>query len=110
MIVRKKITQGELEKIFDSSFGTVLKITVDIEKEILSLGCEFHIDCAEELTEKEGSRQKNLWGANFYHQDKTIDCISLINIKPLENNRSMNIENPVIKQIVEKIIKDLLCN
>ena len=110
MVIKEKIFQEELERIFDSSFGTMIKIVVDIEKEILSVGHEFHFDCAEELTEKEGSRQKNLWGANLYRQDKKIDYVSLINIKPLENNRSMNIQDSAIKQKVEKIIVNLLCN
>lgn len=108
MIIKEKISENELNRLFDQFFGTVLKIVVDIEKRILSAGCEFHIDCAEELCERKGSHQKNLWGANLY-QDKTIDFIALINIKPAENNRSMEIKNPEIKQKVEKIIKELLC-
>jgi len=110
MVIKEKISPEELEKVFDDSFKTVIKIVVDIERGILSAGSEFHIDCAEELAEKEGSSQKNLWGANLYRENKEIDYISLVNIKPLENNRSMDIEIPAIKQKVEKIIKDLLCN
>ena len=110
MIIKEKISREELDNLFDAFYGTVLKITVDVEKNILSAGCEFHTDCSEELVQKEGSRQKNLWGANLYHKDMTIDYNSLINIKPTENNRSMEIQDPAIKQKVEKIIKELLCN
>lgn len=109
MIIKEKISKGKLDEIFEDSYGTMIKFVVDIEKEILSVGCEFHIECAEELTEKEGSRQKNLWGANLY-KDGRIDFISLINIKPAEKNRSMEIENWETKEKVEKIIKKLLCN
>ena len=109
MIVKEKISSEELEKIFKNSFGSMIKIVVDIERGFLSAGKEFHIECAEELAEKEGSLQKNLWGANLYRPNKTIDFISLINIKPAENNRSMDIEDENIRQKVEKIIRNLLC-
>lgn len=108
MIIKEKISPEELEKLFKDSFGTVLKIAVDIEKEILSAGHEYHIDCAEELTNKEGSRQKNVWGANLYREDEKIDFNSLINIKPPEN-RNMEILNPAVRQKLETIIKKLLC-
>lgn len=109
MIIKEKILKEELDKIFDQYFGTILKLVVDIEKEILSAGCEFHIDCAEELSEKEGSRQKNLWGANLHRDSNIIDFVSLINIKPAEKNRTMEIENQEIRKKVDKIIKELLC-
>ncbi|MBU2263594.1 hypothetical protein KJ750_03020 [Patescibacteria group bacterium] len=110
MIIKEKISNSEKERIFNDSYGTMVKLMVDIEKEILSVGCEFHIDCAEELTEKENSRQKNLWGANLYKEGNRIDFVSLINIKPAEKNRSMKIENKEIRKSIEKIIKKLLCS
>lgn len=109
MIIREKISKGELRDIFEKSYGTMVKIVVDIEKDILSLGCEFHIDCNEELI-NDGSVQKNLWGANLYRKDYSIDFVSLTNIKPLEGNRSMEIQDPAVKQKVEKIIRELLCD
>jgi len=95
------------EKTSPDSFGSFVKVVVDIGKEILSAGCELHSDCAEELI-ADGSPYKNLWGANIYPKDKKIDFISLINIRPTDNNRSMDIENPVIKKKVEDIIRKLL--
>lgn len=109
MIIKEKITKEELDKIFDQYFKTILKFVIDVEKEILSAGCEFHIDCAEELSEKEGSLQKNLWGANLHRDSNVIDFISLINIKPAEKNREMEIKNQEIRKKVEKITKELLC-
>ena len=95
------------EKIFLGSFGSFVKVVVDIEREIISAGCELHVDCAEELI-TDGSLYVNLWGANVYPKDKKIDFISLMNIRPADNNRSMDIENPVIKKRVEDIIKKLV--
>ncbi len=84
-----------------------VKVVADIERNVLSYGCELHIDCAEELM-RDGSVSGNLWGANVYFEEKKIDCVSLINIRPLDNNRSMRIELPDIKEEVERIIKLLI--
>ncbi len=108
MIIKEKILNSELEKIFiESPYADMVKLVVDIEKGILSAGGEYHMECAEELTEKENSHQKNLWGANLY-KDKRIDFISLINIKPAEKNRSMEIQDDEIKKKVEEIIRKIL--
>jgi|SRR3989344_2898455 len=100
MIIKEKTSYNFGDTLF-------IKVVVDIEKQILSLNCELHSDCAEELV-KDGSKYPGLWGANIYPQEKKIDFISLINIRPLAANRSMDIENPEIKKRVEDIIKNLL--
>lgn len=94
------------EKKSLDSLGSFVKVVVDIERKILSAGCELHSDCVEELV-ADGSLYPDLWGANVYPKDKKIDFVSLINIRPADNNRSMEIENPVIKKKVEDTIKNL---
>ena len=95
------------EKTSLDSFDSFVKLVIDIERKIISAGCELHSDCAEELM-KDGSLYVNLWGANVYPKDKKIDFISLMNIRPADNNRSMDIEDPAIRKKVEDIIKNLL--
>jgi len=99
MIIQNKIQKEELKSPF-------IKAVADIEKEIISINCELHIDCAEELI-KEGSEWKNLWGFNIY-PDVSVDFISLINIRPASRNRSMEIQNPKIRQKIESIFQKLL--
>ena len=99
MIIKEKTSLDS----FDPDF---VKVVVDIEKRILSAGCELHSDCAEELAE-DGSDYKNLWGANIYPKDGKIEFTSLINIRPAEN-RSMEIKSQEVRKIVEDIIKELL--
>ena len=99
MIVQNKIQKEELKPPF-------IKAVADIEKEIISVDCELHIDCAEELV-REGSEWKNLWGFNIY-PDASVDFISLINIRPASRNRSMEIQNPKIRQKIESIFQKLL--
>ena len=95
------------EKASLDSFGSFVKVVVDIERQIISAGCELHVDCAEELMAA-GSLYANLWGANVYPKDKKIDFISLINIRPAANNKSMEIKDQNIRKKIEDIIKKLV--
>ena len=95
------------EKTSLDSFGSFVKVVVDIERQIIAVGCELHADCAEELM-VQGSLYPNLWGANVYPKDQKIDFIALINIRPASNNRSMEIEDQNIRKKVEDIIKKLV--
>jgi len=98
MIIRNKIKKEEIESPFT-------KAVADIEKEIVSIKCELHIDCAEELI-KNGSSISDLWGFNIY-PDGSLDFVSLINIRP-PKNRSMEIEDEKIRQKIETVIRSLI--
>lgn len=100
MIIKEKTSLSSFDPVF-------IKVVIDIKREVISAGCELHSDCAEELV-VDGSKYTDLWGANIYPTDKKIDFISLINIRPADNNRSMDIKNPDIRKKIEDIIKKLL--
>ena len=100
MIIRERYTNTDLPRDF-------LKVVVDVGRKIIAVGCELHIDCAEELT-VDGSSGKNLWGANVYLDKKDIQFVSLINIRPKEGNRSMEIELLDVQEKVRAIIMALL--
>lgn len=95
------------EKIDPQSYGDFVKVAVDIDREILALGCLMHLDCAEELI-GDGSEWKNVWGAGIYPKTREIDFTSLINIRPHIGNRQMEIQLPDIRKRVETIIKSFL--
>ncbi len=95
MIIKDKVRQEDLEVPF-------IKAVIDMRKEIISVKCDLHIDCAEELI-KEGSNSNDLWGFNI-HPDGSLDFISLINIRPSEN-RSMDIQDEEIKTKIREIFK-----
>ena len=85
---------------------SLVKIVVDIERKVASFGSELHTDCYEELM-KDGSSPKNLWGANILTKNKTIEFVSMINIRPADGNRGMEIKNSEIRNAVEAVIKNL---
>lgn len=95
MIVKSKLNKTDIPSPF-------YKAAADIEKETLSVDCELHIDCADELVQS-GSEAKDVWGFNIY-PDGTIDFVSLINIRPQDDNRGMEIEDAKIRNKIESIV------
>ena len=109
-IIRTKITKKQLIEKYLTYFKTMTKSVVDIEKKVIALDAELHSDL-EKLLIENGSKQENLWGINLYPQkDKNnfIEYTALINIRPSQDNYSMEIENPEIKKEIEKIIFNLI--
>lgn len=109
-VITEPTSRQEVKKMAQTWFDDIVKGVVDIEKKILALGGEWHSDAEAVLLEK-GSAQHNLWGFNlFLNQpaDKMIEYTSLINIRPAVGNRTMVIEDPVVKQQVQTIIEKLI--
>lgn len=105
-IIKKKISQKELEEIAEQSFGDFIKGVVDIKKEVVALGGELHADGLEFLIES-GSSGKNIWGFNIYPflaKAKQIEFSALINIRPMDNNRSMEIQSIDLQNKMRAII------
>lgn len=109
-IITTKILQEEIKKLAEADFDDMIKLVVDIKKEIIALGGELHAD-SEQLLLDNGSEQKDLWGANIYPWKtgkERIEYTSLINIRPVHNNRSMLIESEEIKSKMKNIIEKLI--
>lgn len=103
-IIKNKISLEEYDKI--TSGEPFIKGAIDIERGIIALGCEFHIECAEKLFE-DGSVAKNVWGFNIYPKDKKLDFVALINIRPREN-RFMEIQDMAIQERIKSIVDEFI--
>ena len=82
-----------------------MKYVVDVERGVIGLGGEMHAD-AEQLLLEDGSRQADLWGANYYPgrgREGGIEYTSLINIRPAAGNRSMEIQDPALRERVRDL-------
>ena len=86
-----------------------IKLAVDIKRNILAGGGILHADCEAVLLE-DGSKQEDIWGADWIPQTKEVRFEALINIRPRQNNRSMDIQNSAIRTQVEAITRQLLEN
>ncbi|MFH1161185.1 MAG: DUF5674 family protein [bacterium] len=93
-----------------TAFEEILKIVVDINKNIIAVDAEMHADLEQPLLD-EGSAQQDLWGANIYplrSKKDRIEFTSLINIRPAMCNRSMEVTDPGIRKKIKKIVTELL--
>ncbi len=104
VIVDQRIDPVELARLLPL-FGDMIKYVVDIERRLAAVGGELHAD-AEQLLLERGSRQADLWGANYYPGKGSDDCIeytSLINIRPAQGNRTMLIGDPSVLERVRDV-------
>ena len=105
VLIDRKLDRSELTRLVGVYFEDMVKYVVDVERRVAAVGGELHAD-AEKLLLEEGSRQADLWGANYYPGRGAEDCIeytSLINIRPSQGNRSMLIEDGGIRERVREI-------
>ena len=111
VIVREdRLAASELRRLVLLYFEDMVKYVVDVERGAIALGGEMHAD-AEQLLLDDGSRQADLWGANYYPGRGREDCIeytSLINIRPAAGNRSMEIQDPALRERVRALTWSLV--
>ena len=110
VVVSARIARAELARLTALYFEDMVKFVVDIERCVAAIGGEMHAD-AESLLLERGSRQADVWGANYYPGRGRAECIeftSLINIRPAQGNRSMVIEDAVLKERVRDLALALI--
>ncbi|MDP2651785.1 MAG: DUF5674 family protein [bacterium] len=106
LVVREPVDQETLDALAKAWHFSLVKGVADISLGTIALGGEWHIDANNRLIE-EGSEQKNLWGFNVYPKEKgdaAIEYNSLINIRPMQGNRSMEIESEEIRKAVRRTV------
>ena len=84
-----------------------MKLAVDLERRILAGGGALHADC-EAVLLGAGSRQEDVWGADWVPSAQQVTFESLIDIRPRQNNPSLEILDPTVKQWVTEIVTSLL--
>lgn len=110
-IITKPITRAEALEIGKEFYPEMVKGVVDIKKEIIVLGGEYHMDANNALMENGDSLQGDVWGFNIYPKRADSDWIeytALINIRPAVNNRTMTVEDKIIREKMAKIIETLI--
>ncbi len=109
-IIANKISKEELRSFLGKPFDDMIKFVVDVEKKVIALGGEMHVD-AEQILLDNGSEQENLWGGNIYPKSKgqiILEYESLINIRPSQNNRSIEVQNDGLKREIKNIVVKLI--
>jgi hypothetical protein len=100
-----RLDPAELRRLVDLFFEDMVKYVVDVARGVAAVGGEMHAD-AEQVLLEDGSRQADLWGANYYPgrgREECIEYTSLINIRPAQGNRSMEIQDPAVRERVREL-------
>ena len=105
VVASDRIQGAILAQLVAGWFEDMVKLVVDVERGAVAVGGEMHAD-AEQVLLDQGSRQADLWGANYYPgrgPDGCLEYTALINIRPSTGNRSMEIESPALQERVREI-------
>ncbi|MCL5113224.1 MAG: DUF5674 family protein [Patescibacteria group bacterium] len=107
----KTISVRELQNLAESMYGDIVKAVVDIDKKIMVIDAEMHVDEEQYLLEN-GSLQNSLWGINIhpakYGTNDFIEFDSMINIRPRQQNMSRNVENLNIQNQIIEIVNGIV--
>jgi hypothetical protein len=109
-VVGDRIERSELARLVTTYFGDMVKLVVDLQREVVAVGGELHAD-AEQLLLEQGSRQSDLWGVNYYPgrgPERCVEFTALINIRPSQENLGMEIEDVATRESVRRIVSRLV--
>ncbi len=110
ILLTQKIAPSLLSDLTAEIFNSFVKVVADVERGILAVGGEMHAD-AEQLLLENGSRQSNLWGANFHPyepKESRIEFTSFINIRPRDGNTSMIVQDESTQTRIRELCANLL--
>ena len=80
IILDRKITSEEFEQAREIYYDYI-KTVIDIERNVLAVGGEYHIDC-EEVLIRSGSKLENLFGGGYRVSTKEVEYMAMSNYKP----------------------------
>jgi hypothetical protein len=101
-IIRNKAAPAQIEEMLEM-LQSYIKLAVDIDRGILAGGGAMHADCEAVLLD-DGSQHESIWGADWDPTAQQVTFESLINIRPRQNNPSMEILDPAIREKVAEIV------
>jgi hypothetical protein len=102
-------TPEEIE-ILTQEYPQYIKLSADIEQQILYGGSRLHYDCEQLLISQHNSKSENIWSGGVNLVTKKIEFTAVANIKPSINNSSLEILDPKnranFKKIIQKFFPD----
>lgn len=105
LVSASRLARDELRRLAELYFEDMVKYVVDVARGVIAVGGEMHAD-AEQVLLDDGSTQADLWGANYYPgrgRELCVEYTALINIRPAQGNRSMEIQDPAVRQRVREL-------
>ena len=112
-IIENIITVKEIKEMASKMFGNMVKAVVKEEEGITAINAGLHADEEALLIEK-GSNNSNLWGINLYPDlygtESFIEFDSMINLRPIQGNKTRYVDDIKIREKIIAIINGLVKN
>jgi Protein of unknown function (DUF5674) len=109
-IIKTRMPREQLAALLGRPFADFVKFVVDLDRRILAVGGELHVDGEAELLER-GSAQSALWGGNYFPGRGPTECIqytSMVNLRPSQGNSTMELHDPALRERMRAIVFELL--
>jgi hypothetical protein len=106
VVIEESVDFEELKEIAQEFYVSMIKGVVDIERGVIAFGGEYHMD-ANIVLLAHGGKQSDVWGFNIVldkHENEWIEYTSLINIRPQQGNRTMEVLDIEIREKIKKIV------
>lgn len=110
-IITEPEKKSEILSKHNRFFKTMIKAVVDVQQSLVAVDAELHADLENLLLSEEKSDQKDLWGINLFldkPKEQWIEFTALINIRPSANNRSMEVDDPRLRDSIRAIVEKLI--
>ena len=104
-IVRSRATKRQIAEMLET-LESYVKPAVDIRRGILAGWGVMQADCEAALLE-DGSQQEDVWGADWDPAARQITFEALINIRPRQDNASLDILAADTRKSVEENVRRL---
>src|SRR3954464_14366400 len=101
-IICTHVAPADLQEMLEAH-GSFIKLAVDLRRRVVAGGGGMHADCEAALLEH-GSASDDVWGADWYPDTRSVGFESFINIRPRLGNRSLEVQDPARRSIIEKNI------
>lgn len=106
IIVDHKLSKEDVKTSLEDYSGYI-KITVDLEKEIVIIGGEYHADAEKLMVEKFDSKRSSIWGGGYNVMTKQFEVNAMLNLKPSIND-SLEVLDPKTRNRFLKVVKNKL--
>ena len=104
-ILRHRASSAQMQDRLHA-LGSYIKLAVDVHRKVLAGGGALHADCESALLE-DGSQQIDVWGADWIPGTQEVTYESLINIRPRQGNRGLELRDPALREQVASIVREL---
>jgi hypothetical protein len=107
-VIRTRATAEQMVEMLEV-LETVIKVAVDVDRRLMAGGGEMHADCKAVLLE-DGSRQEAIWGADWYPEDRKVVFESMINVRPRQGNRSLEVQDEGLRRTIEDVVRERMAS